>query len=472
MPHWSVVYLYSEWIIRIIMLFYVPQHRSAAASRTWLLLIFLLPLPGLILYMMLGRIYLPRKRLRDQQRASLRIRDEQDELHPGLLVTPALPPTLGSVPALAESLGDFKVFGGNDIELLEDYSASLNRLLEDIESAQHHVHLQTYILGADPVGEKFASALIRARKRNVICRLMADAVGSRRGIVRFYRPLTAAGVEVVPLMQAGFLRRNAARFDLRNHRKLAVIDGRIGHVGSQNIVDPNFIRDHPNEELVARVTGPVVTQMQALVLSDYFFETGVVLSEEEYLSPLPPIGRSPAQMMPSGPGYQRENGKELMLELLYSSRENITLITPYFVPDEPFLQAMRSAARRGVDVHLIVSKHANQLLSQFAQRSYYEEILKAGVHIHLYRPHFLHAKHLSVDRDVALVGSTNIDIRSFALNAESTLLIYDRAVVARLRAIQDRCIRNSDQIYLEAWRKRRPSTKVLQNLARLCDSLL
>lgn len=454
------------------MLFYVPQHRSAAASRTWLLLIFLLPLPGLILYMLLGRIYLPRRRLRDQQRASVRIRDEQDELHPGLLATPSLPPTLARIPEIAESLGDFKVFGGNDVELLEAYGGSLNRLLDDIESAQHHVHLQTYIFGADAVGEKFTAALIRAQKRNVVCRLMADAVGSRRGIDRFHRALKAAGVELVPLMRAGFLRRNAARFDLRNHRKLAVIDGRIGHIGSQNIVDPYFIRDHPNEELVARVTGPVVTQMQAMILSDYFFETGFVLSEEEYLSPVPPIGRSPAQMVPSGPGYQRENGKELMLELLYSARENVTLITPYFVPDEPFLQAMQSAARRGVDVHLIVSKQANQVLSQFAQRSYYEEILTAGVHIHLYRPHFLHAKHLRVDHDVALIGSTNIDIRSFALNAESSLLVYDRIVVARLRAIQDRCIRDSDELYLEEWRKRRTSSKVLQNLARLCDSLL
>ncbi|MEI9895700.1 MAG: phospholipase D-like domain-containing protein [Chthoniobacter sp.] len=154
------------------------------------------------------------------------------------------------------------------------------------------------------------------------------------------------------------------------------------------------------------------------------------------------------------------------------------LTTPYFVPDEPFLAALRSATRRGVEVRLIVSGHGNQTLNgnqtltQYAQRSYYEQLLTAGVHVHLYRPHFLHAKHLSVDDSVALLGSTNIDIRSFALNAEVSLILYDRDAVQRLRAVQERCIADSDELDLAAWRQRPPSQRVLQNLARLADSVL
>ena len=272
--------------------------------------------------------------------------------------------------------------------------------------------------------------------------------------------------------QVGFFRHNAARFDLRNHRKLVVIDGRIGYVGSQNIIDPEFVPGHPNEELVARVTGPVVAQIQAVLLADRSSKPEPRLT----LRPSSPSCRRPAvsaaQLLPSGPGYQRENAEELFIALLYAARQRVVITTPYFVPDEPFLCALRSAARRGVEVRLIVSLHANQRFTQLAQRSYYDDLLAAGVHVHLYRPRFLHAKHLSVDDSIALLGSTNIDIRSFALNAEVSFIVYDRAVVAKLRALQEGYLAESDPLELAAWRQRSLAQRVVQNLARLADSLL
>jgi cardiolipin synthase len=159
--------------------------------------------------------------------------------------------------------------------------------------------------------------------------------------------------------------------------------------------------------------------------------------------------------------------------MLYEARSRIVIVTPYFVPDEPFLQAMRAAGQReNVRVHLVVSKHANQLITQFAQRSYYDDLLEAGVEIHLYRPHFLHAKLLTIDDDIALVGSTNMDIRSFALNAEINLLIYDRQVVESVKKIQENYFANSELLTLEAWRKRSAFAKIAQNTARLMDSFL
>ena len=472
MSSWSLLYLASAWAIRLIMLVYVPQKRPAAASRTWLLLIFLAPWPGLAMYALFGRIRVPRERIEQQMRASRRITEAQASLQAHVVCQPQLPSHLAHLPGLATALGDFGVFAGNDVEFLPDYAGSLARLIGDIDAAAHHVHLLTYILADDATGQSVARALSRAAKRGVICRMMADAVGSRAGLARLGPQLRRDGVEVVAMLPVGFFRHNAARFDLRNHRKLAVIDGRIGYVGSQNLVDPVFVPGHPNEELVVRVTGPIVAQIQAVLLADRFIETGGSLETERFFPPIPPAGDALAQLLPSSPGYQRENGAELFIALIYAARQRIVMTTPYFVPDEPFLTALRSAARRGVDVRLIVSLHGNQTLTQFAQSSYYDELLADGVHVHLYRPRFLHAKHFSVDDSIALIGSTNIDIRSFALNAEVSLIVYAPAVAAELRRLQERYLAQSDELDLASWRKRPLLQRTLQNLARLADSVL
>ena len=472
MPYWSTLYLASEWAIRFIMLVYVPQQRTSAAARTWLLLIFLLPWPGLIVYALLGRIRLPKLRIEQQMLASQRIAQAQVQQKAHLLCEPELPPYLAHIPGLVAKLGDFGPFAGNAVELLPDYAGSIARLVADIDAATDHVHLLTYILAPDATGELVASALTRAARRGVQCRLMADAVGSRAGLDRWKAQLRRDGIEVLAMLAVGFFRHNAARFDLRNHRKLAVIDGRIGYAGSQNIVDAAFVTGYPNEELVARITGPVVAQIQAVLLADRFIETGITFDYAPLFPELPAAGTSAAQLLPSGPGYQRENAEELFIALLYAARRRVVITTPYFVPDEPFLSALRSAARRGVEVRLIVSLHANQAFTQLAQRSYYDDLLSAGVQIHLYRPRFLHAKHLSVDDSIALLGSTNIDIRSFALNAEVSLIVYDPAVVAQLRAVQETYLADSDVLDLAAWRQRPRAHRIAQNLARLADSLL
>jgi cardiolipin synthase len=317
-----------------------------------------------------------------------------------------------------------------------------------------------------------AEALARAAARGARCRVLLDAVGSKRSLRRLAPEMRRRGIEVTALLPAGLFRRNAARFDLRNHRKIAVIDGVVGYSGSQNICDGKFVKGFPNEELVARLAGPVVWQLQAVFLADYYLETNQVLDDMEIFPKPAQTGESIAQAMPSGPGYGRENAQELLIALLYEARERVVLTTPYFVPDEPFLEAMRAAARRGVAVHLVVSEHANQRLTQLAQRSFYDELLDAGVKIHLFAPRFLHAKNLTIDRDVALVGSANVDIRSFALNEEISLLFYDPGVVAELHRIQDGYLANSALLDAGQWRDRPLATRTAQGVARLADSFL
>lgn len=472
MPDWSLVYLISEWCIRLVMLVYVPQRRSTAASRTWLLLIFLLPWPGLILYTLFGRINVPRHRIRQQERASRHIRAAQEQMGKNPEANPALPPHFDGAAILATQLGDFEPLGGNSVELLTDYDGTIDRIIADIDSSRLHVHLLFYIFEADETGRRVADAVIRASNRGVQCRVLMDAVGSKTGLAKLAPRMRGSGVEVTAALPVGLFRRNAARFDLRNHRKIAVIDGSIGYTGSQNITNPNFVKDHPNEELLARVTGPAVAQLQAVFLADQYFETGILIEKEDLFPNRASTGRTAAQVVPSGPGYTHENGQELLIALLYAARDRAVITTPYFVPDEPFLLALRSAALRGVTVHVVLSKHANQTFTQFAQRACYDALLDAGVNIHLYRPRFLHAKHISIDDKIAFIGSTNIDIRSFALNAEINILFYDPEVVAKLGEIQEKYFANSDQLTAEEWKQRPLLLKVAQNTARLADSLL
>src|SRR5258708_18664317 len=176
---------------------------------------------------------------------------------------PKLPPNAASIVTLAARLGDFEPFGGNEVELLTDYAGAIDRLIADIDQARHHVHLLYYIYGDDETGRRVADALARAVKRGVECRVLMDAVGSKNALARLAPKMRANGVDVQAMLPVGFFRHNAARFDLRNHRKIAVIDGQIGHTGSQNIVDPLFVQGFPNEELAARLTGPVGAQLQA-----------------------------------------------------------------------------------------------------------------------------------------------------------------------------------------------------------------
>jgi cardiolipin synthase len=454
------------------MLIYVPRQRNAAASRTWLLLIFLLPWPGLVFYGLVGRIYLPKNRMRRQEHASNKIRIVQEQMLSRAGPRPSLPPSVTPLANLATRLGDFAPLKDNQVEVLTDYAVSLDRLVSDIDAARQHVHLLYYIYDDDATGRRVADALARAAARGVKCRVLLDAVGSKRALRKLATQMRAKGIEVTALLPVGLFRRNAARFDLRNHRKIAVMDGKIGYTGSQNITNGQFVAGFPNEEMVVRVAGPVVWQLQAIFLADRYMETNTLLEDAEVFPETVQAGEIIGQVVPSGPGYRQENGQQLMITLLYAARERVVLTTPYFVPDEPFLEAMLSASRRGVAVHLVVSSHANQMLTQLAQRSFYDELLDAGVNIHLYQPHFLHAKYLTIDNDVAHIGSANIDIRSFALNAEIGIMFYDTKLVAELRRIQDHYFANSILLRAEDWARRPLAVRTLQGIARLADSFL
>lgn len=262
------------------------------------------------------------------------------------------------------------------------------------------------------------------------------------------------------------------RADIRNHRKIAVIDGQIGYVGSQNIVDQATPSGPINKELVVRVSGPAVLELQAVFAADWFIETGGVLARIQFFPHKHSDGGSAAQILASGPEYLLAGAGPLIVALVHGARRRVVLTTPYLIPDEPLMVALQTAAQRGVEVELILSRVSDSWLVALAQRSYYHELLAAGVVIHLYRDGLLHAKHASVDDEIVLIGSLNLDMRSFNLNAEASLVCYDPAVAAELGIEQRRTIAVSDPLRLHEWNNRGFPAMLAQNVARLFSPLL
>ncbi|MCD7099578.1 cardiolipin synthase [Stenotrophomonas sp. MMGLT7] len=467
---WEGTWLLAlDWLIRLAALCWIPSRTTPGAARSWLLLIGFVPLLGLPLYLLFGHPWLSRERVVRQTQASQVIREQQAPLG-GLRWTPTPGTSAAEMVPLVENQGDFMPTRGNAVELMDDYTTSLRALIDDIDGAQKRVHLLYYLMFDDEVGDAVAAALERAVARGVRCRLLLDAVGAKRGLRRYRKRLLAAGVDVQALLPGGLRWRRSGRMDLRNHRKVAVIDNRVAYVGSQNLALPGFVDHCPNRELVARVRGPAVNHLEAVFASDWFIETGqrlVVLPDAQVCEQ-----DVAAQLVPSGPAYPFENARDAVNALIHLARERIVMVTPYFVPDEATLSALRIAAVSGVDVQLILSASNNKAVTAWAQEAYYEELLRCGVKIALYRPHFLHAKHLSVDDDIALVGSINLDIRSFALNAEIGMLCYDAGVVARMRQIEAAYLADSHHVLAETWRQRPAWHRVREGIARLADALM
>lgn len=467
MQHLQTFWYLSEWAIRIGALLVVPLHRMPAATRAWLLLIFFLPLPGLVLFLLIGSPRFPAWR----QARFRALRPFFEATAAALHAPPPAVAEQAQAARLAQTLGGFPATAGNRAEFLDSYEGVVDRLVEDIDRAERHVLLLVYIFADDAVGHRVAAALGRAVGRGVRAQVMFDPVGSHRWRAGTLRLLRAQGVQVREAMPWRLV-RNRLRRDMRNHRKLFAIDGRIGYAGSQNIVAKNFRPGVVNHELVVRVTGPVVAAIEAVVRADWSLESG----EPPGAAPQPaaPVagGSALAQLLPSGADYPMEGFESLLVWQIHRACERVLIVTPYFIPDEDLLGALRTAAARGVAVDIVLSGVVDQQLVHLSQCSYYDDLLTAGVRIHLYRHYLLHAKNVSVDGRLAIAGSSNVDLRSFQLNLEASLLLHDAASVAQLEGIQRGYIAAADPVDPVAWRRRPMLRRLAENAARLFNSLL
>ncbi|GAA3867109.1 cardiolipin synthase [Leifsonia kafniensis] len=470
--------------IRITALIIVPRDRKPTAAMAWLLAIFLIPFIGIILFLLIGNVALPKKRREKQAELNRLIAQRAD----GLDLAPdrsTWPDWFASLVRQNEAVGALPAAGGNTAQLFGDYQGSIDAMALEIDQATRFVNVEFYIVSFDATTRGFFAALERAVQRGVTVRLLADYVASRRvaGHDETFAELDRIGAKWSYMLPVRPLKGEYSRPDLRNHRKLVIVDGLVAFVGSQNLIDrsynspKNIERGLKWQELVARVTGPIVTATNAVFLSDWYLESDELLGEEANLRAVdvpadPSADALVCQVVPSGPGYDEENNLRQFLTLVTSAQRKVIITSPYFVPDEAMMYAITSACQRGLDVQLFVSEIGDQGSVWHAQRSYYRPLLRAGVTIWLYpAPFILHSKHLSIDDDVAVIGSSNMDIRSFALNSEVTLLVRGASFVAQMRAVEQGYRDAGRVLTLEEWDREPAKATFLDGVARLTSAL-
>jgi cardiolipin synthase len=467
----------AEWTIRVAMVLVILRRQlPPATSLAWLAVTFLSPEAGLALYLLIGSNRLGRRRIAQHRAVQDAMRPDSPAGPPDLPVRPQIEPAALPVVLQAEKIGGQPILGGNHVELLAGTQTMIDRLVADIDAAEHHVHLLFYIIANDATARRVADALCRAAGRGVACRVLADAAGSRPFFRHggLARRLNAAGVRTLPALSVNPLRRRLARIDLRNHRKLAVLDGTIAYAGSQNIVDADYGRRSagPWIDLTGRFTGPVVRELQTVFLEDWAFETTVELGGSDYLPPLPPVGAMSAQAVPTGPSHQAEALPRVLLTAIHAAQRQIVITSPYLVPDEPTMLALAMAVDRGVEVDLVIPRRSDHPLVTAAGRAHYDRLLESGVNIYLYRQGLLHAKTMTIDDSFALLGSSNLDIRSFYLNFELNVLLFGPQITRELRFAQTRYLADAQLLDHDAWSARSRPRRFLDNAAALLSPLL
>jgi len=466
----------SEWMIRLTMLpVIVLRKERPATCLAWLTIVFFEPWVGLGLYLLIGENRLGRRRWarRRSRRPQLEAAD-YPPLDPDHIVAAHEGDEHSVLADAAARTGGLPVVAGNSISLMNDTDVVINRLIADIDAARQHVHLLFYIFKDDTVGRHVANALVRAVARGVVCRVLADGVGSRPLFRRLAPWLRQQGVRIYPVLPATLWRLPFARLDLRNHRKLAVIDGRIAFTGSQNIVEASYGHKRAGvwHDIMARITGPVVRQLQGIFLEDWFYESGELLEDGALFPPSPADGTMAVQVVPTGPDHPTELFQDLIVKAIFLARRRIVITSPYFIPNEAMLLALRLAALRGVQVDLAIPKRSDHPLVAAAGAFYCDYLMRHGVNVFLFREGMLHAKTLTVDRELAMFGSANYDIRSFNLNFELNLFVHTPEAVDELRCLQQGYLDQSQRATADDLPTRTPLGRLKVNLAKLCSPLL
>ena len=452
-----------------------------ATSLAWLILVFFLPFVGAIAYLVLGEKRLGQKFAARSQAIKGRYDNWLQNLPPEIRSDrQGLSPEARSLVRLAETTVNIPAMSGNRLQLLDAAEPILRSMISDIDNAKRFCHLEFYIWTEGGMADEVGAALLRAAERGVTCRVLLDAIGSAdfsKG--HLLGQLKAGGVKVAFALPVSAISVFKIRPDLRLHRKIVVIDDAAAYTGSFNLVDPRLFKQDAGVgewvDAMVRLEGPSVLALNALFRWDWEVETGRDL-------PAPTEGEDPAadlragetevQVIPSGPGKTGNNIYQLLLLSIYSARSEVVITTPYFVPDEAVSTALLTAAERGVKVSVIMPERNDSRLVHYTCRSYFDDMLAAGIQIFGFKGGLLHTKSVVVDRQVALFGSVNLDVRSFWLDFEVTLGVYDPDFAERLLALQEKYIKDAISVDPHTWQQRPGKERFLENLARLASPLL
>jgi cardiolipin synthase len=457
----------------------LSQRRVEPATRlSWIILLLAIPFLGAIIFLLIGENRFGRRRVRRHREvlAALDRPETHANADPEVNAAGTLEGTAHRMARLAEQVNGAGPVLGNRIELFSETELVLDGLERDIDAATEHCHLLFYIWLDDAAGTRIGRALVRAAARGVACRVLVDGVGSKDFLKSdLRREMEAGGVSVRAALPANALRAIFARLDLRNHRKIVVIDRELGWTGSQNLAEASFApkpKFAPWVDCAVRIEGPVVKELHLLFVEDWYLDTNEMLVET-LLTPIAPVpGGVAAQAFGTGPNFQNQAATQVIQCLIHEACDELVMTTPYFVPDNATVVNLATAAGRGVKVTLIVPRRNDSKLVGLASRSSYSPLLEAGVRIHEFEGGLLHAKTTVVDRRVALVSSANLDRRSLFLNFEAGLLVYDTDFASQLRFLQQRYLESSLEVDPASWATISRRHRIKQNAAALLSPLL
>ena len=430
-------------------------HREPASRIAWIVMIIALPGVGMVSYLLLGETNIGRRRVRRMHEVLASLPNVSDAGIDGSALQAQIPERYAHLFRVGQSVNGFEPVGGNHGALLSDSNASVESLVADIDAATDHVHLIFYIWLPDTNGLKVVEALKRAAARGVTCRVMADGLGSRIMIdSAHWKGMHENRVNVAVALPIGnlLLQPLRGRIDLRNHRKIVVIDDWITYCGSQNCADPEFRikpKYAPWVDAMVRFQGPIARQNQYLFIADWMAHRDEDI-RELLKRPLPPDQPGfAAQVIGTGPTIRNSAMPEVFETLMFAARHELFITTPYYVPDEAMQTALCASAYRGVETTVIFPARNDSFIVQAASRSYYADLLEAGVRIFEFKGGLLHTKSLTLDGEITLIGSANMDRRSFDLNYENNILLYDSTLTAAIRRRQDDYLAQSREVTAE-----------------------
>ncbi|MDW7994437.1 MAG: cardiolipin synthase [Gemmatales bacterium] len=450
--------------------------RDSPAAIAWALTVIALPIIGILLFALFGYnyVYRPIRRRRRLRGIIPKRGRPAPERWRRSAASEDLVPTWNNLGDLGVRLGAFPPSTGNRVQFYHDTREAFAEMFKAIDQAQHHIHLEYFIVRADKTGDRLLQKLIAKAKEGVEVRLLYDAVGSIRLHTSFVRPLRKAGGRCEAFLTINPLRRRM-QVNLRNHRKITVVDGRIAFTGGINIGDEYLGRDPRfgqwRDEHI-RLEGPAVAGLQTVFLEDWEFASGERLRGGKYFPRVEPVGEAIVQIVDSGPDQLKNANRELIYAAISLARQRLWIATPYFVPDQGLLDALRLAARLGVEIRVLLPRIADHWLTHYASRSFVDDLLEEGIQFYEYRPGMMHSKMMLVDDAWGYVGSVNLDYRSLRLNFEINCVIHSPAELAELRRGFELDFAESEAIDMTKFRQRSWPTRLAENLSRLFAPLL
>lgn len=465
----AVVYIYTILTTVIMVLM---ENRNPVKSIAWIVVLILVPVVGFIFYIFFGKnlrkqFVVSRRSLQKLGGYSYSVEDIRR------VSSDILPEEHRNLATLVMNSCDAEAYPNNDVRLYSDGAALFEDILADLETATHHIHLEYYIFLADKIGRRVIDTLLRKVRQGVSVRVIIDDVGSWQMKKSAVAEMRAAGIRVECFLKVGlpFL---SSKVNYRNHRKILVVDGRVGYTGGMNIADRyvDGLKWGPWRDSHLRIEGAGVAGLQRTFLSDWYFVDRRLISDPNFF-PLPEAkGRTLLQMVTSGPDTAWNSILQMCFTAIVQARTYIYIETPYFLPNDSIVTALQNAALSGTDVQIILPERADANFTLTGSHSYLGDMFKAGVKIHFYKGGFIHSKTIVIDDKISTVGTANMDMRSFEQNFEANVLMYDPEIAVRMREVFLEDKANSEEVDRAKWEKRPVLKRVKESVARLFSPVL